>query len=168
MAKHRKPKPPPFPGYRTQVGIADVWNVDDPVKIPENLSPSVKCEDYVDHVRTQRKGEYLSNLFLRILVESVGLYQYCGNLECQRAGGCCSRRVECFEKHQNLLEATVMPAFRKALREGHERTAIADDVDSDTRDPLGDPRTHAARWRAMQAKRGAGSPSRRRRQSGPL
>lgn len=162
MSKRRKPKPPAFPGYRTQVGIADVWDADDPVKIPHDLPSWVKRENYVEHVRRRRKEDYFCNLMLRIVVEGIGLYQFCGNDDCRRAGGCCSRRVECFEKHKDLLEATVLPSFRKTFSHTGEEDAVES---GDAQDPLGpdwDPRRHAATWRAIQAKRAAGAPSRAR------
>lgn len=161
MSKRKRRVPAPIPGYRTQVGIADVWDVDDPVKIPNDLASWVNRENYVSHVRRRRKEEYFSNLMLRIVVESIGLYQFCGNDDCLLAGGCCSRRVECFEKHQNLLEATVLPSFRKTFRRADAQDA---EESRDAREPLGpdwDPRKHAARWRAMQAKRTAGVQGRR-------
>jgi hypothetical protein len=141
------------PGYRTQVGIADVWDVDDPVTIPANLPSSVKRDDYVEGVRSLRKAEYLGNLFLRILVESIGLYQFCGNDDCRRAGGCCSRRVECWEQHNDLVRATVLPGFREALREASERDALEGGIEPDADPTKWDPRRLAVRFRAIQAKR---------------
>ena len=170
MTKRRKPRPAPISEYRTQVGIADVWDADDPVKIPDDLPPSVTREDYVAFVRRRRKGEYLANLVLRVLVESVGLYQFCGNDDCRRAGGCCSRRVECWERHNDLLRVTVLPGFKQALREARERDPLDGGVAEDQLGPDWDPRRHAARFRAMQAKRATDAPSGRkgsRRSDGP-
>ncbi len=166
MPKRRRPKSPPVPGYRTQVGIADVWTVDDPVEIPHDLPSWVTREDYVAHVRSTRKTEYLGNLVLRMMVESIGLYQFCGDDACCRAGGCRSRRVECWERHNDLLRATVLPEFKQAMHEPGGPPAPTD-RDGTGVDPDWDPRRHAAWFRAMQAKRAAGAPSRRRRRPGP-
>ena len=153
LSKRRKPARAAASEYRTQVGVADVWDADDPVKIPANLPSWVTREDYVEYVRRRRKGDYLCNLVLRVLVESIGLYQFCGNEDCHRAGGCCSRRVECWEKHNDLVRATVLPPFKQALREARERDALDGAVAPDQLGPDWDPRQHAARFRAMQAKR---------------
>lgn len=153
LSKRRRKMPPPTPGYRTQVGIADVWDVDEPVKIPANLPSWVTREDYVEFVRRRRKQDYLCTLFRRVMVESIGLYQYCGDDACRRAGGCCSRRVKCWERHNDLLRATVLPLFQQALRKAKERDGREGRVAESELGPDWDPREHAARFRAMQSKR---------------
>jgi hypothetical protein len=156
-----------MPGYRTQVGIADVWTVDDPVEIPDDLPSWVTREDYIAHVRNKRKSEYLCGLFKRIMVESLGLYQLCGNDACRRAGGCCSRRVACWKPHSDLLHAAVVPGFKQALRASRERAALEGRVAHGGPDPDWDPRIHAERFRAMMARRRAGTRSRPPGQSVP-